>query len=658
MSALRWALLFFTFGTGIGQQLLDIKPRTTVRPHNTGVAQKHLRHYSGLRRHLIVASDRLQQTLDRGGIIVQYVPKDARIVSAPVWAALDSPEVDPTDKLSPDLDPEGSYALVEFYPDVDMSDARSLVLQSQLQIFENSDLLDHDLLVAGSPDGIASLGSWDEVAYIFPGSADLIAGTPVNSCAGALTDYGEIGQSVVKIGPWAGSGPNGMTLQYAFKNVTSQLPADSVRSEIVRAFNEWAKSVKVAFNPGTDVSAPQTIAVLFGTGDHGDAYPFTSKAVLAHTFYPAPMNQEPIAGDMHFNDSETWHMGNDVDLFSVALHETGHALGLGHSDKPGAVMYPYYRHQTGLTQEDIAAIQNLYPPADTPSSSSTPLQLLIHDPGQTTADPTLNLSGTASGGSGSIQITWSTNRGFSGAAVGSATWTINGIPLGVGQNSITVVATDATQSQVTHTLLMIRTQASTSPSNPVLSITSPVANGTYNAAAPSITLAGTASDASGIAKIAWSTSQGASGQANGTINWTAGPITLSSGAAAITITAYAQSGATVSRSITVNYAPAADPPSTPPPANTGPPTLTIISPASNNVSASAGTIAFSGTATAGVGISSVTWSTSNGDSGSATGTQNWSISAVPVYVGTTIVTIRAHDASGNTCWRAVTVTRR
>ena len=70
-----------------------------------------------------------------------------------------------------------------------------------------------------------------------------------------------------------------------------------------------------------------------------------------------------------------------VDLFSVALHETGHALGLGHSSNPGAVMYPYYRMQTGLTSDDIAGIQALYgavsappsaPPATTPAQPPAP----------------------------------------------------------------------------------------------------------------------------------------------------------------------------------------------------------------------------------------------------------------------------------------------
>ena len=57
---------------------------------------------------------------------------------------------------------------------------------------------------------------------------------------------------------------------------------------------------------------------------------------------------------MHLDDSESWNIGKNIDLFSVTLHELGHALGLGHSDNPNDVMYPYYKMNTGLQAGDIA----------------------------------------------------------------------------------------------------------------------------------------------------------------------------------------------------------------------------------------------------------------------------------------------------------------
>ena len=112
---------------------------------------------------------------------------------------------------------------------------------------------------------------------------------------------------------------------------------------------EWSRVASVAFSPAGGPYLERTLNFLFAAGSHGDAYPFDGPGMaLAHTYYPAPPNPEPIAGDLHFDDAEEWVAGPDltvrsVDLYSVTLHELGHALGLGHSDVPGAVMYPYYR---------------------------------------------------------------------------------------------------------------------------------------------------------------------------------------------------------------------------------------------------------------------------------------------------------------------------
>jgi hypothetical protein len=65
-------------------------------------------------------------------------------------------------------------------------------------------------------------------------------------------------------------------------------------------------------------------------------------------------------------------------------------------------------------------------------------------------------------------------------------------------------------------------------------------------------------------------------------------------------------------------------------------------------------ITISGTASDNVGVTSVVWSTSNGGSGTATGTTTWS-AVIPLLEGTNMVTITASDAAGNTAWRAITV---
>src|SRR6202012_5651664 len=128
---------------------------------------------------------------------------------------------------------------------------------------------------------------------------------------------GPVGQAVPLVGGgWDGPGVCSASLGYGFNNVTGQAPLDSGKSEIERAYAEWAKQVQVTFTQTSNPNASQTLAVLFASGAHGDGYPFTgSTGALAHTFYPYPLNAEPIAGDQHFNNDISWKIGADVDVF-------------------------------------------------------------------------------------------------------------------------------------------------------------------------------------------------------------------------------------------------------------------------------------------------------------------------------------------------------
>ena len=95
---------------------------------------------------------------------------------------------------------------------------------------------------------------------------------------------------------------------------------------------------------------------------------------VAVTFLPPPFNGGTLAGDMVFNSNQNWGINTSMDVETVALHEFGHALGLGeNTTDPSTVMYQTY---TGIKQalapDDIAGIQSIWgaQPMDTDTNTT------------------------------------------------------------------------------------------------------------------------------------------------------------------------------------------------------------------------------------------------------------------------------------------------
>lgn len=208
------------------------------------------------------------------------------------------------------------------------------------------------------------------VKVLILGISLLAAAAPVASSYSLWgTDWGA-GSTVTYSFDYAG----GYTIDETFGGwgVKTSIALDTVfdagwENDIRAAFNTWAAVIDIVFTEvadnGVDFNAGGA------TGDIRIASHIFDGAysVLAHAYYPPP-NGNTAAGDVHFDSQEPWHVGagdpggGEIDLFTVALHELGHSLGLAHSADPTAVMFASYWYNAAeeLSADDIAGGQAIY----------------------------------------------------------------------------------------------------------------------------------------------------------------------------------------------------------------------------------------------------------------------------------------------------------
>ncbi|CAH1233404.1 MMP24 [Branchiostoma lanceolatum] len=166
-------------------------------------------------------------------------------------------------------------------------------------------------------------------------------------------------------------------LTYRLETLTSHLTETEVHEAIRNAFRVWSDYTPLTF---THVPSGRVdIVVKFVTGDHQDGSPFdgrfdfhTGRGLrLAHAFQPPrDSNTYYIDGDTHFDADELWTLNTPegTNLFQVAVHEFGHALGLSHTPVPGTIMFPAYIYKDNycMHPDDKMAIQSLYGQAEKP----------------------------------------------------------------------------------------------------------------------------------------------------------------------------------------------------------------------------------------------------------------------------------------------------
>ncbi|XP_059448136.1 metalloendoproteinase 2-MMP-like [Corylus avellana] len=148
--------------------------------------------------------------------------------------------------------------------------------------------------------------------------------------------------------------PSKYRLTYGFVSGT---PTAAINA-VVQAFQAWASRTHFTFSQAPSGARPD-ITVGFYSRDHGDGYPFDGTGgTLAHAFAPTD-------GRFHYDGDERWSVGavpGATDLITVAVHEIGHLLGLGHSSVQQAIMFPSISQGVtkGLHPDDIEGIRVLY----------------------------------------------------------------------------------------------------------------------------------------------------------------------------------------------------------------------------------------------------------------------------------------------------------
>src|SRR5437867_4586507 len=91
--------------------------------------------------------------------------------------------------------------------------------------------------------------------------------------------------------------------------------------------------------------------------------------------------------------------------------------------------------------------------------------------------------------------------------------------------------------------------------------------------------------------------------------------------------------------------------------DTSAPTTTITTPTSgSSYTTNTSPLTLGGTATDNVGVTQVSWTNSQGGTGTASGTTTWSVPSIALQPGSNVLTITARDAANNTAAATLTVT--
>jgi len=161
---------------------------------------------------------------------------------------------------------------------------------------------------------------------------------------------------------------NHRNLTFAVGPLSADVSNAQARGALTAAMTSWAAAgAGLTF---TEVGLNQSPDFIVDWRQANDPDHSMVGGVLAHADFPPGCSvvvpNPPLP--LHYDDQEhTWVIGavlGGFDIETVALHEIGHLLGLGHTNVSGSVMYPFVNSNftlRALRADDLAGIRSLYP---------------------------------------------------------------------------------------------------------------------------------------------------------------------------------------------------------------------------------------------------------------------------------------------------------
>jgi hypothetical protein len=136
------------------------------------------------------------------------------------------------------------------------------------------------------------------------------------------------------------------------------------QNQILKAAQTWAQATNVNFavipDNGSPIGAGNDMQGDPAMGDIRIGGYNMGTSWLAAAYQPPQADNYSIAGDIQFNTAKPFNIGATFDLYTVALHEIGHSLGLNEATVLGAAMYTTYNGvKPGLATDDIQSIQSI-----------------------------------------------------------------------------------------------------------------------------------------------------------------------------------------------------------------------------------------------------------------------------------------------------------